>query len=92
MIKNFKHKGLERFFRTGDKSGIQAHHANKLKLQLFMLNRATNPQDMNAAGWKLHKLVGNLKNHYAVTVNGNWRLTFVFNGKDAEIVDYQDYH
>lgn len=92
MIKSFKHKGLEQFFRTGDKSGIQAKHANKLKLQLFMLNRATNPQDMNATGWKLHKLSGNLKDHYAVTVNANWRLTFTFNGEDAEIVDYQDYH
>ena len=92
MIKSFKHKGLERFYRTGDKSGIQSHHANRLRQQLTALNKATNPQDMNLPNWKLHKLVGNMKDHYAVTVNANWRLTFVFNGKDAEIVNYQDYH
>ena len=92
MIKSFKHKGLERFFNTGDKSGIQAHHSNKLKTQLFALNRATCPQDMNAPNWRLHKLSGNLKDHYGITVNGNWRITFTFNGENAEIVDYQDYH
>ncbi len=29
---------------------------------------------------------------WAVTVNGNWRLTFYFEGQDAHLVDYQDYH
>lgn len=29
--------------------------------------------------------------HWSVWVNGNWRLTFRFVGKDAELVDYQDY-
>jgi proteic killer suppression protein len=47
---------------------------------------------MNASGWKLHRLTGELKNHWAVTVNGNWRLTFSFDGQDAILVDYQDYH
>lgn len=92
MIKSFKHKGLERFFETGDKSGIQAHHANRLQEQLTALNIATCPQNMNVPKWKLHKLSGSLKEHYAVTVNANWRLTFTFNGKNAKIVDYQDYH
>lgn len=92
MIKSFKHKGLERFFRTGDKSGIQANHAKRLQQQLTALNQATSPQDMNLPNWKLHKLTGNLREHYAVTVNANWRLTFIFNGKDVEIVNYQDYH
>lgn len=92
MIKSFKHKGLERFFKTGDKSGIQPHHASRLKTQLLALNSATCPQQMNADGWKFHKLAGNLKDHYAVTVNANWRLTFTFTDRNAEIVDYQDYH
>lgn len=47
---------------------------------------------MNAPGWKLHQLSGNLARHWSVTVNGNWRLTFAFEGTDAVLVDYQDYH
>lgn len=47
---------------------------------------------MNAPGWKLHGLSGNLSGHYSVMVNGNWRMTFRFDNGDAVLVDYQDYH
>ena len=47
---------------------------------------------MNRDGWGWHPLKGDLKGHWAVTVNGNWRLTFAFEGSDAVLVDYQDYH
>ncbi len=47
---------------------------------------------MNAPGWKLHPLSGELKDHCSVSVSGNWRLTFKFDGEDATLVDYQDYH
>ncbi|MBR7002630.1 MAG: type II toxin-antitoxin system RelE/ParE family toxin [Neisseriaceae bacterium] len=92
MIKSFKHKGLERFFKTGDKSGIQATHAKRLRLQLTALNYAETPQQMDIAGWDLHPLSHDLKNHYAIKVNKNWRITFKIENGHTEIVDYQDYH
>jgi toxin HigB-1 len=92
MIISFRHKGLEAFFRRGSKAKIQAMHAKKLARQLSRLNEATHPQNMNLPGWDLHPLSGNLEEHWSVSVNGNWRLTFRFIGTDAELVDYQDYH
>lgn len=92
MIKSFRHAGLEQFFKTGSKAGIQPKHEAKLSLQLGSLNRAGKPTDMNAPGWRLHELKGNLAGHWSVTVSGNWRLTFKFEGTDAVLVDYQDYH
>lgn len=92
MIKNFAHKGLEKFFTTGSKAGIQTTHASKLERQLAMLNIAQAPKEMDIPGWRLHPLSGNLSGHWSVWVSGNWRLTFRFDGEDAEIVDYQDYH
>lgn len=92
MIKSFEHKGLQAFFDTGSKAGIQPHHAPKLARQLARLNAAKVPEDMNLPGWRLHPLVGSLTGHYSVSVNGNWRLTFRFDGGDAVLVDYQDYH
>jgi proteic killer suppression protein len=89
MIKNFAHKGLEKFFITGSKAGIRADHASKLARQLAMLHMATDPKEMDMPGWKLHRLS---TGHWSIWVNGNWRLTFSFDGEDAEIVDYQDYH
>ena len=92
MIKSFRHRGLEKFFKTGSKAGIQPKYADKLRLQLFALDNAKSPEDMNAPGWKLHQLAGDLKGHWAIWVSGNWRLTFMFEGEDAILVDYQDYH
>lgn len=83
---------MEKFFRTGSKAGIQAKHAAKLRLQLFALDNARQPSDMNAPGWKLHSLAEDLKGHWAVSVSGNWRLTFRFDGEDAVLVDHRDYH
>ena len=92
MIKSFRHSGLEKFFTTGSKAGIQPSHAAKLSVQLFQLSRARAAIDMDAPGWGLHSLRSDLKGHWAVKVNGNWRLTFTFEGDNAIHVDYLDYH
>lgn len=92
MIKNFKHKGLERFFLLGTKVGIQAKHAERLRLILGRLNVSTAPQDMNLPGLNLHELSGDRKGTWSVKVSSNWRVTFTFSGKDADNVDYEDYH
>ena len=92
MIKSFRHSGIEKFFITGSKAGIQPSHSAKLLVQLFQLSRARTASDMNAPGWKLHRLHGDLKGHWSVKVNGNWRLTFTFEGENAILVDYEDYH
>ena len=92
MIKTFRHKGLQAFFISGSLSGIQPHHAVRLRRQLVRLDLAEQADDMNVPGWGLHSLSGNLAGHYSVTVNGNWRVTFTFEGEDAVLVDYQDYH
>ncbi len=92
VIKTFLHKGLKAFFETGSKAGVQPHHVARLSRQLARLDVAKSPTDMNVPGWGLHPLSGKLAGHYSITVNGNWRLTFVFEGNDAVLVDYQDYH
>jgi proteic killer suppression protein len=89
MIQRFRHRGIEAFFKTGSKAGIQPHHAPRLSRQLKHLDRAKVPEDMNVPGWKLHKLS---TGHWSVWVSGNWRLTFAFDGENAILVNYQDYH
>ena len=91
-IKGFQHKGLERLFATGSKRGIQAKYEDRLRLILGTLNAATNPQDMNPPGLGLHEFHGPRKGTWAVTVSGNWPVTFGFAGKDADRVDYEEYH
>lgn len=92
MIRTFKHKGLQRYYLEGSKSGIQAPHAERLRLILSWLNASTAPKDMSLPGLRLHRLKGDRKNTWSVSVSGNWRITFSFEGKDAVNVDYEDYH
>lgn len=92
MIRSFKHKGLRRFFETGSVSGIQASHVKRLRLILGRLHAAREPQDMNLPGLRLHELKGNRSGMWAVDVSKNWRVTFRFEGQDAEVVNYEDYH
>lgn len=92
MIKSFQHKGLENFFHSGSKAGINPAHAKRLARQLAQLDAAGKPEEMDIPGWRLHPLSQNLAGHWSVWVNGNWRLTFAFENGDAVIVDYQDYH
>ena len=92
MIRSFKHKGLERFFTTGSKAGIQPQNAERLRLILGRLSVSTGTRDMNLPGLKLHELRGDRKGTWVVSVSGNWRVTFRFIGKDVADVDYEDYH
>lgn len=91
-IRGFRHKGLERFFTTGTKSGIQAQHADRLRLILGRLNVSKSASDMNLPGLDLHELRGRRRGTWAVKISGNWRVTFVASGKDVDRVDYEDYH
>lgn len=92
MIKSFRHKGLSAFYSKGSKAGIQAKHADRLRLVIARLDASKEPQDMNLPGLNLHKLTGNLKGFWSVEVSGNWRVIFRFEGQDALEVDYVDYH
>jgi proteic killer suppression protein len=59
---------------------------------LAALDTAQSIQDMNVPGFKLHPLKGRLKGRWAISVSGNWRLTFEFREGDAHLLDYEDYH
>jgi proteic killer suppression protein len=91
-ILRFRHKGLERFFTRGTTAGIQAKHAQRLRLILGRLNVAVEPKDMTLPGLDLHALKGDRRGTWAVSVSGNWRVTFRFLASDVTDVDYEDYH
>jgi len=92
MIKSFKHKGLKRFYETGSARGIQAKHEKRLRMQRAALDTAKEINDLDIPGYKLHPLKGDRKGIWAITVNGNWRLTFEFSDGNAYVLDYEDYH
>jgi proteic killer suppression protein len=92
VIERFRHKGLERLFTTGNASGVAPAQVRRLVLILAQLNVAHNPVMMDAPGLRFHALKGDRKGQYAVSVSGNWRIVFEFDGEDATEVDLVDYH
>jgi toxin HigB-1 len=92
MIRNFKHKGLERFFTKSDHRGIPGRSEARIERMLDRLDASATPGDMDLPGYRFHPLKGARAGEYAVSVSGNWRITFRFDGEDAIDVNLEDYH
>ena len=92
MIQTFRHKGLRRLFESGSAAGVQASHARRLRLQLSALDTAHVIDDLDLPGFGLHPLKGPMRGRWAISVNGNWRITFEFKDGNAYVLDYEDYH
>lgn len=92
MIKNIIHKGLKRFFTQDDRSLLNAKDCPKISRVLDRLDSAADVMDMNLPGYRLHKLSGDMKGFWSVTVSSNWRITFRFEDGDAYDVNLEDYH
>lgn len=92
MITSIRHKGLMRFFSTGDHRGIPVQHAARIERMLDRLEICKKPEDMALPGYKFHELKGERKGRYAIAVSANWRITFRFDSNAAVDVDLEDYH
>jgi toxin HigB-1 len=92
MIKSFDHKGLQLLFHEGNAKGINSEHKKRLVALLFFLNRLDSHESLIQHPKYRHELKGDFKGFYSMTVSGNWRLIFEFDGEDVHLVDYLDYH
>jgi proteic killer suppression protein len=81
-----------KLFESGVASGIQPHHAARLRQILALLETADSIQDMDLPGLNLHELKRQRKRTHAVKVSGNWRVTFKIIDGDVLDVSYEDYH
>ncbi len=92
MIIQFKHRGLELFFTKGNYKGIPVQFASRIERILDRLDSSMSPNDMNLPGYRFHELKGKRKGVYAVSVSGNWRISFEFKDSDVVNVNLEDYH
>ena len=92
MIRGFRHKGLERWFSRGDSRGINPKQGPRIQRMLDMIDQAVNASELDVPGMHLHALKGERKGSWAMTVSGNYRITFRFDGEDVTDVDLEDYH
>jgi len=92
MIRKFKHKGLKELFESGKAKGVNPQHVTRLRQIIALLETSETLEDMDLPGLKLHELKGQRKGTWAVSVSGNWRVTFKMQEGDTIDVNYEDYH
>jgi len=92
MIEGFRHRGLKQLFEQGDRSRIRPDLVDKIERILNRLDASSKVDDMNVAGFGLHRQKGNLRGFWAVVVSRNWRVVFRFENGSAYEVDFLDYH
>ena len=92
MIGSFRNRNLKALYDGSTSRRVAPEHVEKLRDILSALDRSTGPEGMNLPGFRLHKLSGDMEGHYAVSVSGNWRVTFRFENGLAIEVNYLDYH
>ncbi|MCH9648731.1 MAG: type II toxin-antitoxin system RelE/ParE family toxin [Deltaproteobacteria bacterium] len=91
-IRSFLHRGLKRLYHQGDVSRLRADQRNRITDVLFHLDQAQTSGDLDLPGYRLHRLKGDLKGFWSVTISGNWRITFRFEDGDTLEIDLVDYH
>jgi len=91
MIRNFKHKGLERLYLSGSAKGINPAHARWIMVRIEALDAADSLEDLPVE-WKCHPLHKELEGFYSIRLSGAWRIIFRFEDGNVSDVDYVQYH
>lgn len=92
MIQNFKHRGLKNLYAQKNPRGVRADQADKIARILARLDETLAITDMDIPGFRLHPLKGALMGYWSVSVSGNWRIVFRFEGSHAYDINLVDYH
>jgi toxin HigB-1 len=92
MIRSFKDRRLKRLYEAGDRSRLAPTLIEKIENILARLDAASEVEEMNLPGFRLHPLKGDLKGLWSITVRANWRIVFRFELGEAHDVELIDYH
>jgi proteic killer suppression protein len=92
VIKTWANSATRRFGEDGKHkfSGLDADAALDLLAALNAAGALSDLSPLKSLG--LHKLAGDRKGQWAMTINGPWRLCFRFRDGDAWDVEIVDYH
>ena len=94
-IRNVKHKGLRNFIEKGQVKGLPAPYLDKIRdIVGYLVEIESIDEVLTLTKYKPHRLTGDRAGCFALSVTPNWRITFVHDADDNEIIDldYEDYH
>ena len=94
-IRNVVHRGLRQFIQDDNAAGVQPAIAPKLRRMVSFLQDMEGEEELRSVpSWRAHRLTGDRRGTWSLSVTANWRLTFRVDREETEIVDlnYEDYH
>lgn len=95
IIASVRHRGLRRFIEEDDTRGIRTDLVGRIRRILTALILADGMDTFAGfapPGWRLHRLSGDRKETWSVSVSGNWRITFEEEEIELHVLDLEDYH
>ena len=94
-IRGFLHKGLKRLYAQDNPKGLPPEAADKIRKMLAFLQDMESVEELHTVPvWKAHQLSAGRRGAWSLHVTRNWRLTFIVDVVENEIleVNYEDYH
>ena len=94
-IRNVLHKGLRRFIEDDDFVGASRRFSDQAARYRHLPAGLQQENELRLVrSWKAHQLTGDRKGTWSLSVTRNWRLTFLIDRTEIEIIDldYEDYH
>ncbi len=96
MITDIKHKGLKKYWLSGDSSKLPSNMVTKIEVVMSIIDQIEQlPEDLYPmTNLDPHKLVGDYKGYRSLKVLKNWKTIFLFDNqtKTAAGVEFIDYH
>ena len=92
MIRSFRHRGLKRYYEHDDPRYLPAALVGRIGRILGLMNAADSLDGLTLPALRLHKLTGDLKGYWSVSVTGNWRIIFTFEDGEFHNLELIDYH
>jgi len=92
-IESISHKGLRRYFETGNARGLVGD-VDRIRKMLNFINAAASFEELSTPpNFGLHPLTGDRASDWSMTVTKNWRMTFRLNERGSITdLDLEDYH
>jgi proteic killer suppression protein len=94
-VRSVRHRGLRRLLEDDTPRFLPPELADRVRRILTVLLLAEDIDDFIAnapSGWRVHRLSGNRRREWSVSVSGDWRITFEEEDGCIERLHLQDYH
>ena len=95
IVRSIRHRGVRQLYENDSPRLLKQDLVERVRGVLAALVMAETMEGFvreAAPGWRVHRLSGERRNEWSVSVSGNWRITFEERDGAIERLNLEDYH